>query len=84
MWRVASVAVVAVPVLFFLDAAFIINLDLPKWYTDATFYFVIPSGVTIYVIARVLLMALPFASLRSLPAEAYRDVNWLGYIIHAG
>ncbi|KAF7370047.1 hypothetical protein MSAN_00634700 [Mycena sanguinolenta] len=40
------------------------------------------AGAPIYVTARVILIVLPFASLRSLPPSAFVDVNWSTYIPH--
>lgn len=82
LWRISSVTVMAVPFLFFLDAAFLIKVDVPDWYHVLTWWTVLPLGVSSYVIARGLLMALPFASLRLLPAEAYADIEWTSYIPH--
>lgn len=82
LWRVSSVTVIAVPFLFFLDTALLLKVDVPEWYHDLTWWIVLPLGVFSYVIARSLLMALPFVSLRSLPAEAYTDIEWTSYIPH--
>lgn len=82
LWRVAAIAVMAVPLVFFLDAVYLYGVNPPMWYVNLTYYFVVPLGVAIYIIARALLMVLPFLSLRSLPADAYRDVDWSVYIPH--
>ncbi|KAF7369979.1 hypothetical protein MSAN_00627800 [Mycena sanguinolenta] len=39
-------------------------------------------NLTIYIAARIILIVLPLAELRSLPASAFVDVNWSTYIPH--
>lgn len=82
LWRVAAISVTVVPVIFFLDAIYLYGRNPTEFYVDLTYYFVVPLGVTIYIIARALLMVLPFLSLRSLPPDAYKDVDWTAYIPH--
>ncbi|KAF7370014.1 hypothetical protein MSAN_00631400 [Mycena sanguinolenta] len=38
--------------------------------------------IPIYIAARIILIVLPLAELRSLPASAFMDVNWSTYIPH--
>lgn len=82
LWRIASVTVVAVPFIFFLDAIFLATVAAPEWWHSVTWQITLPLGIFTYVIARGLLIALPFASLRSLPAEAYKDVEWSKFMPH--
>ncbi|KAF9455578.1 hypothetical protein BDZ94DRAFT_1277893 [Collybia nuda] len=82
LWRITSVTVTVVPFIFFLDAAFMLNVDVPEWYHDLTWWIVLPLGVCSYVVARGVLMVLSFVALRSLPAEVYTDIDWTSYIPH--
>lgn len=82
LWRAASIAVTSLPVAFVADAAFILKVDVPPWYTLITSKFVLPLGVSLYIGARVLLLVLSFASLRSLPPDAFEDVWWTTYLPH--
>lgn len=83
LWRVASITVMAVPIVFFLDALLIMKISVPKWYKDiVTFRLIIPIGTIIYTVARITLMILPFTLLRALPAVAYKDISWVKFIPH--
>lgn len=84
LWRVASIIVVAVPGFFFLYTILLMKIpsQLPSWLRTLTFYLVIPAGVMTYVPGRLMLMVLPFISLRSLPGNAYKDIDWSKIIPH--
>jgi hypothetical protein len=83
LWRVATVTVVAIPVFFFVGATVVLFLrGLPGWYHTIIFRVVIPLGIFVYVVARAILMVLPFISLRSLPPNVYKDVEWTSFIPH--
>lgn len=84
LWHVAAIIVVAVPVFFLLDTIFLINIPpgVPEWLKTVTFYLVIPAGLTTYVVGRIILMVLPFISLRALPGDAYKDIDWSKIIPH--
>lgn len=85
LWRVASILVVAVPFLFFLGAAAVLKKGrLHRPYHAIVFNGFLPLGVLTYIVARVILMVLPFISLRSLPLEALMDVEWVAFIPHIG
>jgi len=36
----------------------------------------------LYIIARIVLLILPFAALRALPPSAYVQLNWAGFLPH--
>jgi hypothetical protein len=83
LWQVASIAVVAVPFIFFVGATIVLSLGaVPGLYHTIIFRLVIPLGVLVYVIARIILMVLPFMSLRSLPPEVFKDIQWTDFIPH--
>ncbi|KAF9457843.1 hypothetical protein BDZ94DRAFT_1313790 [Collybia nuda] len=83
LWRASSIAIVTVPFVFMMDATLILSLGgVPPWYNTLTFRLVIPLGMLTYIIARILLMVLPFTSLRDLPPNAYKDVDWSSFIPH--
>jgi len=91
LWRVSSVAITCVPVLNWLayhhlDSVEKAFSDLPDCLSrPLSFIFLILISALsplVYVPARVLLLVLPFLSLRSLPAEAYQTIHWTTFIPH--
>ncbi|KAI0062785.1 hypothetical protein BV25DRAFT_1769140, partial [Artomyces pyxidatus] len=82
LWRISSVAIVALPGAMLL-------VILPLWglegYTGVLQHILLPVFVIsgpIYIAARLLLLALSFTTLRSLPYEAYQAVQWTLLIPH--
>jgi hypothetical protein len=85
LWKVAAILVVAVPFLFFVGATMVLTRGkLPSAYYFIVFNIIIPLGVITYVIARAILIFLPFISLRSLPPGTLKDVEWVSFIPHIG
>lgn len=91
LWRIASLIITCVPALPFVVVAVIAPItllhlpELPSWLKSAgksliLLFFVVSS--ILYIIARVLLLVLPFMCLRSLPPDAYRTVHWVTFIPH--
>ena len=81
IWRVSCVAITAVPIYISLGLLF------GFWLADTGFgetviYFIPTSGVTLYIVARVVTLALAFTSLRDLPPGAYETVHWTTFIPH--
>ncbi|KAF8193841.1 hypothetical protein K438DRAFT_1934657 [Mycena galopus ATCC 62051] len=88
MWRVFSPAIAAIPALItflmscndmrddLFDGMMLYHLKLEP------LSIVVYVGIPIYIAARLILIALPFAALRSLPPSAFMDVNWSRYIPH--
>ena len=81
MWRILCVAITAVPV--YISLGFLLG----RWLADRNFgrtvlYFIPTSGVTLYIIARVVTLALAFTSLRDLPPGAYETVHWTTFVPH--
>ncbi|KAJ7042258.1 hypothetical protein C8F04DRAFT_994027 [Mycena alexandri] len=74
MWRVCSLSVAAVPVIF--GSPFHRKPDADLVTTIAWL------GAPIYIISRLFLIILPFTTLRALPPGAFADVNWSVYIPH--
>ncbi|KAJ6494215.1 hypothetical protein C8R45DRAFT_1134786 [Mycena sanguinolenta] len=92
IWRTSSLVIVAIPGLYLLMVV-IVGIIEAYWGEDsapATAIGVIIAiiailGIPIYIAARlilVVLVLLPLAELRSLPASAFVDVNWSTYIPH--
>ncbi|KAI0062794.1 hypothetical protein BV25DRAFT_1855598 [Artomyces pyxidatus] len=82
IWRVSSVAIVAVPgTMLLVLLAFWSMKDYRDIFRYITLAVFLLSG-SVYVAARVLLLALSFTTLRSLPDAAYEAVRWTLLIPH--
>ncbi|KAJ7620385.1 hypothetical protein FB45DRAFT_150362, partial [Roridomyces roridus] len=87
MWRVCSAIIVATPPVWFLYLRIVSSRRirgrartyriLGTFWRYWTFFL-----LSLYILARLFLIALPLAELRSLPSSAYMDVNWATYIPH--
>ena len=85
LWRISSLVVTAAPVVEFVTTMSVqptVNTalqDMAYWlFNRISLLTCIP-----YVLARFMLLVLPFVALRSLPPEAYRTVVWPNVIVHA-
>ncbi|KAF8836767.1 hypothetical protein BDN67DRAFT_957565 [Paxillus ammoniavirescens] len=85
MWRVASLALIVAPCIYFL------GMVLHKLGWLGTVMIALPEAVAIIlvsapfllgVLARFVLLALMFASLRDLPPSAHDTVPWTVYVPH--
>ncbi|KAJ6449572.1 hypothetical protein C8R45DRAFT_145147, partial [Mycena sanguinolenta] len=74
IWRTSSLVIVAFPPL--LIALVPIFSETAVGVIGGTL------AILIYIPARIILIVLPLAELRSLPASAFVDVNWSTYIPH--
>ena len=85
IWRISSVAIKAVPIyipsMLFLAGLLGGLMDSQK-FGDIVAYFSILSGGILYIIARVVTLALAFTSLRDLLPRAYKTVHWTTFIPH--
>ena len=86
IWRISSVAMTVVP--FYIP----LTLLLAGWLEDMGFEIggtigsisalsIFPAGI-LYILARVLTLALAFTSLRDLPHGAFDTVHWTTFIPH--
>ncbi|KAF7369949.1 hypothetical protein MSAN_00624700 [Mycena sanguinolenta] len=80
IWRTASFVIVATPGLisFLLP---LMGFAIPE-HADSAADVITGLATAIYIVARLILIVLPFVELRSLPASAFVDVNWSSYIPH--
>lgn len=84
LWRTSSVIVVALPFFLFIPAVDVMrrSTNVVRWYHDFVFHIMVPLGAVVYLIARMILIVLPFTSLRSLPSAAYKDIDWTHFVPH--
>ncbi|KAI0059779.1 hypothetical protein BV25DRAFT_1918174 [Artomyces pyxidatus] len=91
IWRVSSLAIVALPAATL--ASLMLLLVVPSCFSypksillakvfGFVWMLVFVVSAPLYIAARALLLALSFSSLRSLPPEAYRAVQWTLQIPH--
>ncbi|KAJ7639471.1 hypothetical protein FB45DRAFT_905695 [Roridomyces roridus] len=79
LWRVSSLAVTSIPFMMITLGLVSARVSDELDSLASTLFLIL---IFPYVTARLLLIALPFAALRSLPASAFVDVNWSIYIPH--
>ncbi|KAI9507078.1 hypothetical protein F5148DRAFT_1208386 [Russula earlei] len=77
LWRVASVSITAVPALLIIVAFVGEALD-----SEILEYMIGFMAISLYILSRLVLLLLPFLSLRSLPPAAYHVVHWTSLIPH--
>jgi hypothetical protein len=83
MWRSCSSLIVAIPTVIVLLMVLIPFTDITESRLgDPMLRLGIFVSITIYIIARLVLIILPLIALRSLPSGAFVDVNWSIYIPH--
>ncbi|KAH6911631.1 hypothetical protein BKA70DRAFT_1268226 [Coprinopsis sp. MPI-PUGE-AT-0042] len=83
LWRVASLTVAAVPLLFpcLLFLASIKVLDFLMSFLVVPIIFL---GAAVFIPARVVILVLPFLELTHLPADAFKTVSWDDFFPHIG
>ncbi len=76
LWRTATVITIALPLLYFISLATTSDSLVHPICRDILLW--------IYILARILLVALSFSTLRTLPAQTFQDVDWtfLSFLPH--
>jgi len=89
LWRVASISITSVPIALFLPV-FLLDCDSLDDFRDlfkhlvpdqTLLYYGVPQ-IVLYILSRLVLLILPFLTLRSLPPTAYHTVDWTSFIPH--
>ncbi|KAI9452200.1 hypothetical protein F5148DRAFT_1370439 [Russula earlei] len=78
LWRVASVSITVAPIMILL----LFTIDVDNHWSDRP---VSLMGITLtasYMFGRLVLLVVPFLSLRSIPPAAYYVVHWTSFIPH--
>jgi hypothetical protein len=81
LWRVSSVVITGAPIAAVLVWAPGRRLDSDSW-VNVVSALILVGGAIAYTISRVSLLVLAFLSLRALPPDAYRSVQWTSLIPH--
>jgi hypothetical protein len=90
MWRYCSAVTATAPAALSLGPALmvidtrlkILALVMEMTWLRMTLLFIELAAFASYILARLVLIVLPFIELRSLPPSAFMDVNWSRYIPH--
>ncbi|KAF7333066.1 hypothetical protein MVEN_02371200 [Mycena venus] len=86
IWRSCSLVIAAVPavlpLLFVFSDSIHDTVFGETMIGNAISMILLFGSFPIYILARLILIALPLAALRSLPPSAFVDVNWSMYIPH--
>ncbi|KAI9449654.1 hypothetical protein F5148DRAFT_633627 [Russula earlei] len=81
LWRVASVSITVVPILLTLFMFMCMGSGADHWY-DFPVAIIVIILLVAYLVGRLMLLVLPFLSLRSLPPAAYYVLHWTSVIPH--
>ncbi|KAI0059819.1 hypothetical protein BV25DRAFT_1828526 [Artomyces pyxidatus] len=84
IWRVSSLAIVALPAVMLVPVLVMLLRRYVRTpgFVRAAFPVMFCTCGPLYVAARLLLLVLSFSTLRSLPPDAYRAVQWTLRIPH--
>ncbi|KAJ7917637.1 hypothetical protein B0H13DRAFT_1994467 [Mycena leptocephala] len=80
LWRSSSLAIAAIPVVLGLVAS--LQFLNRRAYIYDILDVTLISTLPIYILSRLVLLTLPFTTLRGLPTDAFVDVDWTVYIPH--
>ena len=87
-WRISAILVSALPISLILVAllcpTFVADENKPIWmelYEDFMILIMILMSF-LYIIARIILLVLPFVALRALPPDAYVQLDWVSFLPH--
>jgi len=81
LWRVASVSISGIPILF-LPLLFALSITPDENIKLKIGFIIMYSQSSLYVLCRLGLLVLPILCLRSLPPAVYRVVHWTSLIPH--
>ncbi|KAF7370064.1 hypothetical protein MSAN_00636400 [Mycena sanguinolenta] len=86
IWRPSSLLITAIPAVILLPIAvrsLLVNKNQKVYKTHSSIAAIMTVGAfPIYVVARLLLLVIPFVALRDLPPSAFMAVSWSRYIPH--
>ena len=79
LWRSASLTITCAPVLLAIHPLWLWGPKVYNVFDVILFLIYVGAGFS-YLLGRLLLLVLPFLCLRSLPAEAYQNVQWTRFV----
>ena len=79
-WRISAVLVLGLPI------PYVAVVDLGDIFYKrnrmALYTTILVAILSLYIMARITLLILPFAGLRALPPSAYAQINWVDFLPH--
>ena len=83
VWRISAILVSGVPISW-VAVEFLRQFDKKNKLISKKFFDIfVPSNPNpLYIIARIVLLVLPFIALRGLPPRAYVQLNWVSFLPH--
>ena len=87
VWRISAILVSGVPISIYAIASLFHAFgyeDIPTWMKVDKFFGGLTGTVLVfvYIIARMVLLVLPFVALRALPPGAYVQLDWVSLLPH--
>ena len=84
VWRISAILVLGVPISLPFGLIFAYQGNNPTWMKVSDFLVVLFLFVRVflYIIARMVLLVLPFVALRALPPGAYVQLDWVSFLPH--
>jgi len=85
LWRVASLSITGIPIMFLVLSGFHIANDrfsLIGSFSDTCTTMIWTLLLFVYILSRLVLLVLPFLCLRSLPPAALHVVHWSSFMPH--
>jgi len=85
LWRVASLSITGVPIIILPLSVLGVAIDrflLRSRFDDFCVFMMTMLPLFLYILSRLVLLALPFLCLRSLPPAAFHVVHWTSFIPH--
>jgi hypothetical protein len=80
LWRISSLTITCIPALEFVSM--VINANPSAMWIKRLSWVTVVLALILYIIARFMLLVLPFMALRSLSPDTYQTVQWTTFIPH--
>jgi len=80
-WRISAASVAGLPILILVFAMLMIVISILS-VVRVVFWYMIQAAFVLYIIARIVLLVLPFIALRALNHMALVDIQWAAFFPH--
>ena len=85
VWRISAILVSGVPIPIMLIMPNLPEVENQPIWMELCLHFItliVVGMLFLYIIARMILLVLPFVALRALPPGAYVQLNWVSFLPH--